>query len=112
MLLLLASLSASIHPATTTTSEPSVMVSILARNAAAHLPYFLAYLEEQSYPKARLGLWLRCEDSMDGSCELLNAWLDRVRPQYLSVHASSNLSESGPPDWRSSPSCEWRPHCW
>lgn len=38
--------------------RPTVLISILARNKAHILPYFLTYLEALNYPKDRIALWL------------------------------------------------------
>lgn len=37
--------------------RPTILISILARNKAHTLPYFLGYLEKLNYPKDRLSLW-------------------------------------------------------
>lgn len=37
--------------------KPTVLISILARNKAHTLPYFLSLLERLDYPKDRISLW-------------------------------------------------------
>lgn len=39
------------------TLDPTITVSILARNAAANLPWFLGSLEKLDYPKDRISIW-------------------------------------------------------
>lgn len=36
---------------------PTVMVAVLARNAAHSLPYYLGCIERLDYPKDRIALW-------------------------------------------------------
>lgn len=37
--------------------RPTVLVAILARNAAHALPHFLGCLERLDYPKSRMAIW-------------------------------------------------------
>ena len=37
--------------------KPTVMITILARNAQHSLPYFLGCIERLDYPKERISLW-------------------------------------------------------
>lgn len=37
--------------------DPTVLVTLLVRNKAHTLPYFLKLFEELDYPKSRLTLW-------------------------------------------------------
>jgi collagen beta-1,O-galactosyltransferase len=37
--------------------RPTVLVAILARNAAHTLPHFLGCLERLDYPKSRMAIW-------------------------------------------------------
>lgn len=37
--------------------RPTVMVAVLARNAAHTLPHFLGCLERLDYPKSRMAIW-------------------------------------------------------
>jgi len=41
----------------TITKEPTVLISVLVRNKAHTLPYFLSLLERQDYPKKRISFW-------------------------------------------------------
>ena len=60
---------------------PTVFISVLIRNKAHILPYFLTCLENQNYPKSRIILYLKSDHNEDESIELLEAWLDRVLPR-------------------------------
>lgn len=37
--------------------KPTVLVAVLARNAAHTLPHFLGCLERLDYPKSRMAIW-------------------------------------------------------
>lgn len=37
--------------------RPTVLVAVLARNAAHTLPHFLGCLERLDYPKSRMAIW-------------------------------------------------------
>lgn len=37
--------------------NPTVLITILVRNKAHTLPYFLTFLEQLTYPKERIHLW-------------------------------------------------------
>lgn len=37
--------------------QPTVVIAIIARNAAHSLPYYLGALERLNYPKDRISIW-------------------------------------------------------
>ena len=59
---------------------PTVFISVLIRNKAHILPYFLTCLENQNYPKSRIILYLKSDHNEDESIELLKTWLEKVLP--------------------------------
>jgi len=61
---------------------PSVFISILVRNKEHTLPYFLSLLENQSYPKSRIILYLRSDNNEDKTLEVLETWLAKIGPQH------------------------------
>jgi len=60
------------------TKEPSVFISILVRNKAHTLPYFLTQLYALDYPKDRITLHIRSHHNVDNSLEILEAWLNNI----------------------------------
>ena len=60
---------------------PTVFISVLVRNKAPSLPYFLTQLRALTYPKSRLVLHLRADHNQDNSLEILAAWLADVVPR-------------------------------
>jgi len=64
---------------------PIVTIAILAKQKAAVLPLYLQCLAEQDYPKHRIHLYVRTNDSTDGTEALLEVWLNSMGHQYRSV---------------------------
>ena len=81
------------HLVSTTTKPPSVFISVLVRNKAHTLPYFISCLESLNYPKNRIILHIRSDHNQvsqetcpsltsynfqDNSLEILRGWADRL----------------------------------
>ncbi|XP_036940548.1 procollagen galactosyltransferase 2-like [Acanthopagrus latus] len=85
--------------------KPTVMITILARNAQHSLPYFLGCIERLDYPKERISLWAASDHSVDNSTALLQEWLRGVQHLYHSVEwrpveqPSFYADELGPKHW-------------
>lgn len=45
------------YPEESKMQPPTVVIAIIARNAAHSLPYYLGALERLNYPKDRISLW-------------------------------------------------------
>lgn len=68
--------------------RPAVLIGILVRNKAHTLPYFLTLLERLDYPKQRISLWIKSDDNVDNSIEILKKWLSSVKNKYHNVKVS------------------------
>ncbi|VDD77357.1 unnamed protein product [Mesocestoides corti] len=81
--------------------EPSVSIGILVRNKAHSLPYFLSHLEQLDYPKDRIHLYFRVDNTIDRSARILETWVDSVRGLYHSVELEIDERSSNPisPNW-------------
>ncbi|XP_073347732.1 procollagen galactosyltransferase 2-like [Pagrus major] len=85
--------------------KPTVLITILARNAQHSLPYFLGCIERLDYPKERIALWAASDHSVDNSTALLQEWLRGVQHLYHSVEwrpaeqPSFYADEQGPKHW-------------
>ena len=66
---------------------PTVLVAILAKQKAACLPLYLDCIDKLDYPKSKITLWVRENDSTDDTRAILEAWLDQHRHEYAKVHA-------------------------
>nr|XP_033507194.1 procollagen galactosyltransferase 2 [Epinephelus lanceolatus] len=85
--------------------KPTVLITILARNAQHSLPYFLGCIERLDYPKDRVTIWASSDHSVDNSTAMLHEWLRGVQHLYHSVEwrpaeqPSSYADEQGPKHW-------------
>ncbi|XP_054976582.1 procollagen galactosyltransferase 2 isoform X2 [Sorex araneus] len=88
--------------------RPSVLVALLARNAAPALPHFLGCLERLDYPKSRMAIWAATDHNVDNTTEILREWLRGVQRAYHYVEwrplaePRSYPDEIGPKHWPSS----------
>lgn len=85
--------------------KPTVLIGILVRNKAHTLPYFLSFLENLEYPKNRITLWIRSDNNIDNSIEILKAWLEKEKRKYHAVdflfyeESKGFDDEKGVADW-------------
>ncbi|XP_071636842.1 glycosyltransferase 25 family member isoform X2 [Temnothorax longispinosus] len=81
--------------------KPTVLISVLVRNKAHTLPYFLSLLERQDYPKKRISLWIRSDNNVDNSIKILNKWISTRSEMYHSLNVDLNASSTGFEDEKS-----------
>ncbi|VDM31961.1 unnamed protein product [Hydatigera taeniaeformis] len=81
--------------------EPSVSIGVLVRNKAHSLPYFLHHLEQLDYPKKRIHLSFRLDNTIDRSARILESWVDSVRDLYHAIDLDMDETNSHPvsPSW-------------
>ncbi|XP_031291463.1 procollagen galactosyltransferase 2 isoform X1 [Camelus dromedarius] len=88
--------------------RPTVLVVVLARNAAHTLPHFLGCLERLDYPKDRMAIWAATDHNVDNTTEILREWLKNVQRVYHYVEwrpmdePESYPDEIGPKHWAGS----------
>ncbi|NXO07900.1 GT252 galactosyltransferase, partial [Oriolus oriolus] len=88
--------------------QPTVLLAILARNAAHTLPHVLGCIERLSYPKSRIALWAATDHNVDNTTAILREWLKNVQHLYHDVEwrpmeePPSYPEEIGPKHWPSS----------
>uniref|UniRef100_A0A671G9A8 Collagen beta(1-O)galactosyltransferase 2 n=1 Tax=Rhinolophus ferrumequinum TaxID=59479 RepID=A0A671G9A8_RHIFE len=88
--------------------RPTVLVAVLARNAAHTLPPFLGCLERLDYPKSRMAIWAATDHNVDNTTEILREWLKNVQKLYHYVEwrpmdePESYPDEIGPKHWPAS----------
>ncbi|XP_068970482.1 glycosyltransferase 25 family member [Bombus flavifrons] len=75
--------------------NPTVLITILVRNKAHTLPYFLTFLEQLTYPKERIHLWVCSDNNIDNSIEILSAWLKNERSKYHGVEINFDEKSNG-----------------
>lgn len=81
-----------------------VTIAILAKDKAHVLPLYLELLERQTYPAARINLYIRTNNNNDNTQEILEAWLERVGERYHEVHFDASDVEE--------PVQDFAPHEW
>uniref|UniRef100_A0A0C9RI84 AAEL003481_0 protein n=1 Tax=Fopius arisanus TaxID=64838 RepID=A0A0C9RI84_9HYME len=85
--------------------QPTILVAVLVRNKAHTLPYFLSLFENLNYPKERISLWIRSDNNIDNSIEILSKWLNKEGKHYHSINARLDSEshgfddEKGTADW-------------
>lgn len=85
--------------------KPTVLITILVRNKAHTLPYFLTFLERLNYPKDRLHLWIQSDNNIDNSIEILSTWIKTESDKYHGVEVNFDEKthgfedEDGIADW-------------
>ncbi|CAG9830491.1 unnamed protein product [Diabrotica balteata] len=85
--------------------QPTILVSILVRNKAHTLPYFLSNFESLNYPKDRMALWIRSDHNTDNSLEIIRQWISSVKFKYHSINTefiedgTQYPGEHGPAHW-------------
>ncbi|XP_061490043.1 procollagen galactosyltransferase 2 isoform X2 [Rhineura floridana] len=62
--------------------KPTVVLAVIARNAARSLPHFLGCVEKLRYPKNRIAIWVATDHNVDNTTELLREWLKNVQKLY------------------------------
>ena len=65
--------------------HPNVLVAVLAKQAEPFLPFWLACLGAQDYPKHRMHLWIRTNNNTDETAKCLRWWLMQHGREYGSV---------------------------
>ncbi|KAG8038300.1 hypothetical protein G9C98_006627 [Cotesia typhae] len=75
--------------------KPTILIGILVRNKAHTLPYFLSLLQNLEYPKDRISLWIRSDNNVDNSIEILNVWLSEQLSNYHLVNVVLDEKSTG-----------------
>jgi len=85
-------------------SEPLICVAILAKQKESMLPSWLESLSQWDYPKDRIALYVRANNSTDNTNAILTEWLDKNLQQYHSAHidlsdVNQNIEQYGVHEW-------------
>lgn len=96
------------YPEESKMQPPTVVIAIIARNAAHSLPYYLGALERLNYPKDRISLWAATDHNSDNTTAVLKEWLTVMQTYYHYVEwrpmdqPISYAGEFGPKHWPNS----------
>lgn len=69
----------------TTSTKPLVLVHVLVKDKERTLPFYLETLEQWSYPKDRIILYVKTNNNQDRSREILSEWTAKVSDLYKKV---------------------------
>ena len=64
---------------------PKVLIAILAKSKAGHLPFFLECIEALDYPPESICLHIKTNNNTDATADILRAWVARVGGRYAHV---------------------------
>lgn len=83
-----------------------ILVAILAKDKAHVLPFYLGCLLKQTYPKKRLHLYIRTNDNIDNTVDILNEFVNEHGYKYGSIYFNSasiqpDLMNYGQHQWNS-----------
>ncbi|XP_023687650.1 procollagen galactosyltransferase 2 [Paramormyrops kingsleyae] len=93
------------HPEESNMQSPTVVIAVIARNAAHSLPYYLGALERLNYPKDRISIWAATDHNADNTTAILREWLTVMQKTYHYVEwrpmeqPTSYPGEMGPKHW-------------
>ncbi|XP_041090254.1 procollagen galactosyltransferase 2 isoform X1 [Polyodon spathula] len=88
--------------------KPTVVLAIIARNAAHSLPFYLGAIERLDYPKDRISVWAATDHNIDNTTAILREWLTVMQIYYHNVEwrpmdqPTSYPGEMGPKHWTNS----------
>ncbi|XP_026742852.1 glycosyltransferase 25 family member [Trichoplusia ni] len=87
---------------------PTVGISVLVRNKAHTLPYFLTCIKNLDYPKDRVYVWIHSDFNEDRSIEIVEKWVEKYAKLYSGVYLTTN-STSGHLHSDQKSSIHWTP---
>ena len=64
---------------------PRILLTILAKQKAPVLPFYLACLEALDYPKSSIVIYVRTNNNTDATRNILKDWIERVASDYAHV---------------------------
>lgn len=63
-----------------------ITITILAKDKAYCLPFYLSCLEDQTWPASRTYLYIRTNNNNDNSAKILKEWIEKVKDRYLEIY--------------------------
>jgi hypothetical protein len=85
-------------------STEFVTIAILAKDKAHVLPFYLELIENQTYPAAKIKLYIRTNNNHDDTADVLAQWIEKVKDRYSEIYYdASDVAE---------PIHAYNPHEW
>ncbi len=83
-----------------------VTIAILAKDKAHVLPLYLDLIENQTYPAAKIKLYIRTNNNRDHTAALLEQWIEKVRDRYSEIYYDAGdvpepVQDYSPHEWNS-----------
>lgn len=83
--------------------QDRVFISILARNKAHTLPYYLLCLDNLEYDKQLITVYINTNNNSDATEEILREWAKKNKNEYKEIlfesHEVESLPDTLPHDW-------------
>lgn len=83
--------------------QDTVFLTILARNKAHMLPYYLTCIDKLEYDKQLITVYINTNNNSDATEEILQEWAERNKNEYKQIlfesHQVKGLSDTLPHDW-------------
>lgn len=70
-----------------------VTIAILVKDKAKTLQLYLKCIENQTYPKDKINLYIRSNNNRDNSIEILESWLDKNKNKYKNIYKDYSDAE-------------------
>jgi Anp1 protein len=84
--------------------DKKVFLTILARNKAHLIPYYLKTIENLDYDKKKIAVYINTNDNSDATEELLLDWMKKHTKDYATIIYEKNdyrIDGNKPHDWNS-----------
>src|SRR5581483_3289577 len=79
-------ISAYIFLCTSVHAHDYVTIAILAKDKAHTLPFYLACIEKQTWPKKQTYLYIRTNNNTDDTRTILRDWATKVEKEYAHIY--------------------------
>lgn len=81
-----------------------IVLAILAKDKAHCLPRYLKAIEDQTYPKKKLAIWIRSNNNNDDTISILKKWVKANNKLYHSIKTDytdveEQVQDYGPHEW-------------
>jgi hypothetical protein len=70
-----------------------ITIAILVKDKEQTLPLYLECIENQSYPKQNIHLYVRSNNNRDNSVSILENWIEKNKEKYKSVYTDYSDAE-------------------
>jgi glycosyltransferase involved in cell wall biosynthesis len=63
-----------------------ITIAILCKQKAHCLPLYLDCIDNQTYPKNLISIYIRSNNNTDNTLEILQAWANKHREEYDEIY--------------------------